>query len=129
MITVTTDMGIITLPKSVIGSIVMDVIDSFDGKVISSDPKGRMNRLAQKLGPKGESGNIEMEQTANGIDLRIFVVLTFGTSIKNTTERMIGEIRSEIKAASGINVENISVVITGMLTKNKLAPRYIEVTG
>ena len=129
MITITTDMGEITLAKSVIGNIVMDVIDSFDGKVIFSDSKGRVNKLAYKLGTKEEANNIQVEQTENGIDLRVFVVLRFGTSIKDTTNRIINDIRSEVKAATGMTVENLSVVITGMLTKNKLAPRRIEVTG
>lgn len=129
MITVTTDMGKITLPKSVIGNIVMDVIDSFEGKVILSDYKGRVNRLAHKLAKKEDAKYIEIDFNEDSMDLRVYVILQFGTSISNITNRIIDEIRTEIKAASGITVETMSVVVTGMLTKNNIAPRHIEVTG
>ena len=128
MITVQTDMGKITLPKSVIGNIVMDVVDSFDGNVILSDSKGRIHKLAYKLGTKEEANNIEVEMTEGGIDIRVYVILRFGMSIKNITHNLIDELRSEIKQASGITAVNISIVVTGMMSK-KIAPRNIEVTG
>lgn len=128
MITVQTDMGKITFPKGVIGNIVMDVVDSFDGKVILSNSKGRIHKLAYKLGTKEEANNIEVEINGDGIDVRIYVILRFGISIKNITHNLIDEIRSEIKQASGLTAENISIVVTGMMSK-KVAPRNIEVTG
>lgn len=129
MITITTDMGKITLGKSVIGTLVMDVIESFDGKVILSDAKGRVHKLAYKLKTMDQADNIEIEQTEDGIDLRVFIILKFGTSIKTTTEKLIADIRSKVTEASGINIGTLSVVVTGMFTTNKVAPRHIEVTG
>lgn len=128
MITVATDVGKITIPKVVIGNIVKNVIDSYEGKVILSDSKGRVHKLAYKLGTKEEADNIEVEKIPDGIDLRVFVVLKFGTSIKETTTRLIGDIRATIMEATGIYTENISIVITGMISQ-KLAPRHIEITG
>lgn len=128
MITVETDMGKITISKSVIGNIVMDVVASFDGKVILSDSKGRVHKFILKLGPKEESDNIQVEKTADGIDLRVFVVLRFGAGIRKTTAQLIEALRTEIKEGCGIDANNISIVITGMISK-KIAPRHIEVTG
>lgn len=128
MIILETEMGRIELPKSVIGSIVMDVVDGFDGKVILSDSKGRVHKLAYKLGAMEEANNIEIEENEDSIDLRVYVILRFGVSIKETANQLINEIRSAIKEASGITVDNVSVVIKGMISK-KVAPRNIEVTG
>lgn len=128
MITVATDAGKITVPKSVIGNIVKYVIDSYKGKVILSDSKGRVNKLAYKLGTKEKADNIQVQKTPDGINIRAFVVLRFGTSIKETSHRLIGDIRATIKEATGIDTENISIVITGMISKN-IAPRHIEIIG
>lgn len=128
MITVATDSGKITVQKSIIGNIIKDVIDSYKGKVILSDPKGRVRKLAYKLGTKEEADTIEVEKIPDGINIRVFVVLRFGTSIKATTGRLIDDIRAAVMEATGIYVENVSIVITGMISK-KIAPRRIEITG
>lgn len=128
MIILENEMGKIELPKSVIGSIVIEVVESFDGKVILSDSKGRVHKLAYKLGAMEEANNIEIEGNENGIDLRVYAILRFGVSIKETANQLINELRSAIKEASGITVDNISIVVKGMMSK-KIAPRNIEVTG
>lgn len=128
MIIIENEMGKIELPKSVIGSIVIDVVESFDGKVILSDSKGRVHKLAYKLGAMEEANNIEIEGGENGMDMRVYVILRFGVSIKETTNQLINEIKSAVKEESGITIDNISIVIKGMMSK-KIAPRNIEVTG
>lgn len=129
MITVDTELGTIKVAKSVIGNIIVDVIDSFDGKVILSNSKGKVpNHLAYKLGQKDESSEISMELTESGLNIGVFVVLKFGTSIKGTTDRMISDIRNNIKDMTGMEINDLTVTVTGVMSK-KLAPRHIEVKG
>lgn len=128
LITIETEMGKIELPKSVIGNVVMDVVDSFDGKVILSDSKGRIHKLAYRLGAMEEANNIEIEANENSIDLRVYAILRFGVSIRETSKQLINELKETIKEATGIRVDNVSIVVTGMLSR-KIAPRNIEVTG
>ena len=49
MITVETEFGTITITKSVIGKIITDVIDEFEGKVIISNHKGKVPGLVSKI--------------------------------------------------------------------------------
>ena len=127
MITVETDLGTITVAKSVIGNIIKSVIDSFDGKVIISNSKGKITNQLPKLGPKEEYGDVEIELTEEGLlNINIYVILKFGTSIKATTERMITDIRALIKETIAMDVNEIDVTVTGMMSKH-IAPRHIEV--
>ena len=129
MITVETDLGTITVAKSVIGNIIKSVIDSFDGKVIISNSKGKITNQLPKLGPKEEYSDVEIELTEEGLlNINIYVILKFGTSIKATTERMIMDIRALIKETIAMDVNEIDVTVTGMMSKH-IAPRHIEVKG
>ncbi len=130
MITVDTELGTIKVAKSVIGNVILDVISSFDGKVIVSNSKGKiMNQLAHKLTAKDESNDFIIELTEDGmLDISIFVVLKFGTSIKTTTEKLIGDIRAMIKETINMDINEITVTVTGMMSKH-IAPRHIEVKG
>ena len=79
MITVETDLGTITVAKSVIGNIIKSVIDSFDGKVIISNSKGKITNQLPKLGPKEEYSDVEIELTEEGLlNINIYVILKFG---------------------------------------------------
>lgn len=130
MITVNTDLGTIKVAKSVIGNIIMDVIDSFDGKVIVSNSKGKIpNHLATKIAPKTEFDEIAVTLTEEGLmNIELFVILKFGTSIKDTTAKLIADIRSSIKETTGTDVNDVKVTVTGMMSKH-IAPRHIEVNG
>lgn len=129
LITVETELGTIKVAKSVIGNIVKDVIDSFDGKVIVSNSKGKFTNQLPKLGPKDEYSDIVIELTEEGLlNITIYVILKFGTSIKATTEKIITDIRALIKETIAMDVNEIDVTVTGMMSKH-IAPRHIEVKG
>lgn len=129
MITVETELGTIKVAKSVIGNIIKDAIDSFDGKVIVSNSKGKITNQLPKLGPKDEYSDVVIELTDDGLlNISIYVILKFGTSIKATTEKIITDIRALIKETIAMDVNEIDVTVTGMMSKH-IAPRHIEVKG
>ncbi len=129
LITVETKLGTIKVAKSVLGNIIKDVIDSFDGKVIVSNSKGKITNQLPKLGPKEEYGDIVIELTEEeSLNISIYIILKFGTSIKYTTEKIISDIRTSIKEMTAMDVNEITVTVTGMMSKH-IAPRHIEVKG
>lgn len=129
MITVETELGTIKVAKSVMGNIIKDVIDSFGGKVIVSNSKGKITNQLPKLGPKEEYSDIAIELTEEGLlNISIYIILKFGTSIKYTTEKIIADIRTSIKETTAMDVNEITVTVTGMMSKH-IAPRHIEVRG
>lgn len=128
MITVDTDLGTISVSKSVIRSMILEIIDSFDGKVILSNPKGKIPKFPYYIGTPNDAEQIEIELTEVGLQIRVHVILKFGTSIKRTTRLMIDEIRSIVKERTGVSINKVTILVTGMMSK-KIAPRHIEVNG
>ena len=127
MITVETEFGTITITKSVIGKIITDVIDEFEGKVIISNHKGKVPGLVSKIGGMDEISNMEINLTEQGLDIRIFVVLRFGTSITRVTNQLVDEIHRRVRKMTAMEPNSVAVVVTGMISKH-IAPRHIEVT-
>lgn len=128
MITVDTDLGTISVSKSVIRSMILEIIDSFDGKVILSNPKGKIPKFPYYIGTPNDAEQIEIELTEVGLQIRVHVILKFGTSIKRTTRLIIDEIRSTVKERTGVSINKVTILVTGMMSK-KIAPRHIEVNG
>lgn len=128
MITVDTELGTISVSKNVIRSMILEIIDSFDGKVILSNPKGKIPKFPYYIGNPNDTEQIEVELTESGLQVRVHVILRFGTSIKNTTRLMIDEIHSTIKERTGVGINKVTILVTGMISK-KIAPRHIEVNG
>lgn len=128
LITVDTDLGTISVSKSVIRSMILEIIDSFDGKVILSNPKGKIPKFPYYIGTPNDAEQIEIELTEVGLQIRVHVILKFGTSIKRTTRLIIDEIRSTVKERTGVSINKVTILVTGMMSK-KIAPRHIEVNG
>lgn len=127
LITVDTDLGTITVTRWVIGKIILDVVEEFEGKVIISNYKGKVPGIVSKIGGMDEVNTMEINMTEQGLDIRIFVVLRFGTSITRSTNLLVDTIHERIKALTGIAPNSVAVVVTGMISKH-IAPRYIEVS-
>lgn len=127
MLTVETDLGKITVPKAVVGKIIAQTVEQFDGKVIISNNKGKVPGFVSKIGGVDDSSSMEISLTEQGLDIRVFIVLRFGTSITSVTNKLINQIHENIEEMTGVKPNSVAVVITGVISK-KIAPRHIEVT-
>ena len=127
MFTVETDLGSITVSKSAIGKIVIEAVKRFDGKVIISNHKGKVPGIVSWIGGMDDINNMEINYGENGLDLRIFVVLRFGTSITQVANQLVDDIHEKTEETIGIEPNSVAVVVTGMISKN-IARRHIEVT-
>ncbi len=127
MLTVETDLGKITVPKAVVGKIIAQTVEQFDGKVIISNNKGKVPGFVSKIGGMDDSSSMEISLTEQGLDIRVFIVLRFGTSITSVTNKLVNQIHENIEEMTGVKPNSVAVVITGVISK-KIAPRHIEVT-
>ncbi len=125
--TVETDLGKITVPKAAVGKIIAHTVEQFEGKVIISNNKGKVPGFVSKIGGMDDSSSMEIALTEQGLDIRVFVVLRFGTSITSVTGRLVDKIHENIKEMTGVEPNSVVVVVTGVISK-KIAPRHIEVT-
>lgn len=122
-----TEYGEISITKAVITTIIIEAVDRFDGKVLISSSRGKLvPGLFTKIGYFDESSNIEINMGPRGLDIRIFIVLKFGTSIAKATNQLIEEIQNNIKAFTTVEPNSVAVVVAGTLSR-QLARRNIEV--
>ena len=122
-----TEYGEISIAKAVITKIVIEAVDRFEGKALISNPRGKVTPvLFSKIGYFDDSSNIEITMGAKGLDVRIFLVLKFGTSIAKVTNQLIEEIQEKIKAITSVEPNSVAVVVAGTLSK-QLIRRHIEV--
>ncbi len=122
-----TEYGTISIAKAVITKIITEAVDQFEGKVFISNSKGKVVRgLFSKIGYFDDASNIEITMGALGLDVRVFVVLRFGTSIGLVTNQLIEQIQTNIKAFTSLEPNSVAIVVAGTLSQ-QLTRRHIEV--
>lgn len=121
--------GTISVDKSVVGKIIADAVGQFKGKVFISNHKGKVvSGFAAKLGVMDDINHMEINLENHCIDIRFFILIRFGTSINKVTEQLIGTIKKNTEETTGLEVNSIAVVVTGMVSK-QTAKRNIEIRG
>ncbi len=120
--------GAISVDKAVIGRIIADAVGQFKGKVLISNHKGKVvSGFAAKLGVE-DINYMEISLENDSLDIRFFILIRFGTSINKVTEQLIGTIKKNIEEITGLEVNSLAVVVTGMVSKHT-ARRNIEIRG
>jgi uncharacterized alkaline shock family protein YloU len=122
------DTGIIMVKDAVIKRIVHECIALLDGKVRLANHKGQTAGLVAGIVGLDDSSHISVSKSADGVDIKLYVVIKFGTSITRVTEMLIESIRQKVLEIAEIEASSVSIVVSGMQAK-KLARRNIEVRG
>ncbi len=124
-----TTEGAISIDKTVIGKIIAEAVGQFKGKVLISNHKGRVvSGFAAKLGVMDDISYMEIGLGNSGLDIRFFILIRFGTSINKVTEQLIETIKKNTENITGLEVNSVAVVVTGMVSKQTVR-RNIEVRG
>jgi len=123
-----TKEGTIYIDKPVVGKIILEAVEQFSGKVLLSNHKGKTSGIVPIIGGIDDRNFMDIEVGEKGIDIRFYIVIRFGTSINKVTEALIERIKKNIELITGLAVESIVVVVTGILSK-QMVRRNIEVRG
>ena len=123
-----TPVGRVSLSKHVIGRLVVESVQQFGGRVLLSNHKGKVPGGGNKKSGD-EVGLMEITMGPNGLDLRIFVVIHFGTSIGAVTSKLIEDIHTQVKEHTTLAPNSVAIAVTGMISKQQMAKRNIEVKG
>ena len=134
---VETSTGSIMISKNAIGRIVLESVGKFRGQATISNHKGKVSGSAKKRVSGGDrkivggnadfSNSIDISMGPKGLDIRVYVVINFGTSIGRTTDGLIDEIHRRINEIAGITPNSVAIVVTGMISKRQMLRRNIEV--
>lgn len=115
-----TELGDIRFSRSVIERIVEDAADDCGGKVMLQNFRG-------KYMPAVPGREILFEETPEGVAITVYIVVSFGTSIKKCTGHMMEYISSNIEKVMGEKPYNVKIVVTGVQSV-ETAKRHIEIT-
>lgn len=121
-----TEDGYISIEKTVVGKIIIEEVKNFDGKVLISNHKGRVPGLVSKIGGLDDISHLEIIMGTKGLDVRVYIVIRFGSSIGRVTNQLIEGIQDKIKELTGIEANSVAVIVTGIISK-QFSKRNIEV--
>ena len=119
--------GDITIFRPVIVRIVAEAVKRQAGKAQLSNAKGQIPGMGlSRFKALDPSDVIEVNVGPEGVDIRFYVVIRFGSSIGAVTDTLIKEIREDLKKMASVEANSVAVVVTGLISRN-IAPRTIVV--
>lgn len=126
MIKYSTESGKVGINGSVFARIAVETAKGYSDRIILTNQKGK----PVKTGTGGrESLNfIEVVNGKNGrtVTLKVYMIVRFGVSISRLVRQYADNLKSEIKAVTGIEAECVTVCVTGVKSK-KIARRELEI--
>lgn len=127
-----TKYGDITYSQNIINRIVVEAVNSSDGRAAILNYKGKYMNVVPGIASKiniydEEAGGIEVLKTDEGINIKVYIVVKFGTSIKKITSEIIEYIYEKTETILGERPNKVTVTVTGTVSKN-IAKRHIEVS-
>jgi len=115
--------GRIRIGRGVIEGVCARVIDGFEGRILVSDPKGR---LKQGGAPRVEDGRgfARARIKAGKLDVKLYLIVLFGTSMRDSAKALSKRLREEFPVQTGLDVGLVTMVFVGTLAE-KLTKRNI----
>lgn len=121
-----TENGNIIIEKAVIAKIVAETVVQFNGKVFISNYKNKATTFAAKIGVTDDINSMDIIMGEKGLDIKLYIVVKFGTSITKVTNTLLNEIYDKVYEFTSLEPNSVAIVVTGMISKN-IAKRNIEV--
>ena len=115
--------GRIRIGRGVIESVCARVIDEFQGRVLASNSKGRLKQ-STKSSAEDETGFARARIRDNKLDIKLFLIVKFGTSMREAAKTLSKRIREEFSLQTGIEAGMITMVFVGTLSE-KLSKRNV----
>ena len=116
-----TDVGKIHFSRSVIERIIKDAVSGCDGKVFLNKYKGKYMSMVP-------GGDYTAEETDEGLDITVYVVISFGASIGKYSKQMLEYIYSNVEKVMGERPHHVKIIVTGVQSKKDIARRHVEIT-
>ena len=125
-LTKTTSLGTITINPSVLAREVRTAAVPVKEKMFFATSRGKLLAGPQKISSADLSANMTIEETDENINLTFYIIMSFGSSIKNVTETVFDGIEQSFRTLFPTKGGTITIKIVGVKSK-KIAPRNIEV--
>ena len=122
----TTALGKIIINPSVVSREVRAAATPVKEKMFFATEKGKLIAAPPKINSTDLASNMIFEETDEKINLTFYIIMSFGSSIKNVTETIFDGIEQSFRTLFPTKGGTITIKIVGVKSK-KIAPRDIEV--
>ena len=113
----------IRIGKGVIESVSARIIDDFSGRIMVSNPKGRLKQGGASRA-EDETGFAKARIRDGKLDVKLYLIVQFGASIRESAKILAEKLREEFPRQTGLEVGLITMVFVGTLSE-KLSKRNI----
>lgn len=132
MFTIDTTHGTIHYDENIVRKIISRGVEEFDGKVLLYNNTKRIPGLPSGRSKSGNlqtggANTVKIEETDLGTQITVYIVVKFGMSINEATNGLIDYIYEYMEKIMRISPVRVTVIVTGVLSKN-LVRRNIEVS-
>ncbi len=131
MVKYTNKLGKVGFDPTVFAAIAVDTATGFYGRVFFTNPKGRPVKLGNSGKEKAGSDklgfiNVTENKNNNTVNVEVFLILKFGTSISWFTKEFARRLRIEAEEMTGITVDEVIINITGIRSR-RTAKRELRI--
>ncbi len=116
-----TGYGTINLSKNIYYDIIREAVGAAEGRC----RLGKMNLFLPFL-VNDESTCMDLRYEGENLELDVYIIVRFGTSLSGVTDEIIKHIREKCVECSGVEPRSIKVVVTGTESAHGKIRRHIE---
>ena len=120
------ELGVVGFSKAVVARIAAEAANSYPGKVFLSNSKGKIPART-KPAVTGQINCIGVELSEAGLEIKVYIIVRFGTSIAMVCHGIIDAIQKQVPEMTGLVPESIVVYVTGVSVGKRIVKRNLEV--
>lgn len=118
--------GSININRRIIEKIVKYTIAKYPEVISLTNSKGQISNIVSRIAD--DSHLVDVTNQDTDITVKVYIIMKFGVSINNTTQKIINEIKNNIHEAINIMPDTVYIFIKGIKAK-KIAQRDIVIKG
>ncbi len=119
------EYGFISINSILLDQIIHKALEPYRGKVWLADYKGPSSDTLFRLGGFDALAEKEVVNDEKGLYIKLYLVLSFGTSISTACRDIIFSIADAAESMLQVEVRDVAVQVTGVYSK-KIAQRDIS---
>ncbi len=121
----TNEYGVISIDNTFLNQLIKDSLRDYEGKAWSANYKGRSQDFLVRLGTFDALSEIKASESERGIKIRIPLMVKFGLSMSTLADHVIKYIVDTLKNDLGLKIDEIEIIITGMIMSKGIAKRSV----
>lgn len=119
--------GTVDFSRPVFAMIAFETAIDQDGIYAVTNTRGRPMWPRMKGNDSLSYVDVSMNENKSAINIKIYVVMRFGTSISRTAHRYSMAARKRIREVTGVEVDELVVAVTGVKSR-KITPAELEIS-